>query len=337
MARGSLGGLLERFGSLGLRGLAKGRRPSARGMGHLEPDLLTLVVAAGQDVVSAEAAQLPMTSAHALGRLVSFEMIAANREILCQLVVPRRAAGVMERQLVVAYPTCQVIRGWDPLSSSIGEARGANYVFALEYVQWRPYFYPMATWSDLRRFDPLQSILEAMTYLEGDEILALQLLVVPADASWGEKGLEWAANPGPGVDRQIERAIRQKLVSPLFKVVLRTAAIGPDLARLTAYSRGLDVALAQFGQGQPNGFVRTVPATRDAEEIVSSVVVRQALGKRAMILSAAELANVWHLPGPAVEVQGFRRARGRVAAPSRGVVDNAIAVPLGFSDCRPRR
>lgn len=323
--------------SWGFEGLADGRPPSTRGLEHLDPDLVTLVLAAGQDAISPQGAAQLMVSLHALGCVVSLEIVGAGADIFYQIVTPRRAANIIEEQLAVAYPTSQVRSGWDALARALGRLRWVCFVMALEYLQYRGFFYPLKTSSNYRNFDPTLSLLESMAHLGHNEVLMLQLLTVPADNTWNEKGLQWTANLGssPGHAREMERAIREKLASPLFKTVVRTASICADLNRLAGHLRGLDVALSQFNHQQLNGFRRAIPETRDPAVITYRLLSRQPLGGHATVLSASELANLWHPPAPEVRVQGLYQARGRTAPPPRSILSLPLGVPLGRTDCRP--
>lgn len=325
------------LGSLGVQGLATGRPPSTSGLKQLDPDLVTLVLAAGQDAISPQGAGQLMVSLHALGCVVSLEIVAAGSDIFYQIVTPRRAADIVEGQIAVAYPTSQVRRGWDAFAWAVGRLRWVCFVMALEYLQYRPFFYPVKASSNFRNFDPTLSLLESMAQLRHNEVLMFQLLTVPADNSWNEKALQWTANLGsnPGLAREMERAIREKLATPLFKTVVRTASICPDPNHLAGHLRSLDVALSQFNSQQLNGFRTAIPEIRDPAVITYRLLSRQPLGRHATILSAPELANLWHLPAPEVRVQGLYQARGRTAPPPRSILNLPLGVPLGRTNCRP--
>ena len=337
--RGWLENLLASLGlrGWGLEGLANGRPPSTRGLEQLDPDLVTRLLAAGQDAISPQGAEQLIGSLHALGCMLSLEIVAAESDIFYQIVAPRRGGDIIEERLAVAYPASQVRRDWDVFAWAIGRLRGVCFVMALEYVQYRPFFYPINTWNNFRNFDPTLPLLESMAHLRPSEVLVLQLLAVPADNSWNEKGLQWADNLGsnPGHARDIQRAVREKLASSLFKTVVRTASICRDLNRLSGHLRALDVAISQFNHQQLNAFRRVIPKIRDPQEIIYRLLTRQPLGGHATIMSAPELANLWHLPAPEVRVQGLYQARGRTAPPPRSILSARLGVPLGRSNHRP--
>jgi len=325
------------FRNLGIKSLATRRPPSTRGFGNPERDLVTLVLAVGQDVVSPQGAAQLMASLHALGCRLTFECVGAGPDIFLQVVAPRRASDIIETQLAAACPRSRVRRNLDALGWAVDRLPPQRFVMALEYQQWRPFFFPFNVSSNFANFDPLLPLLEAMAHLQHNESLALQLMTVPADSSWNDKGTEWAADLAaqPGHVRETGRFIRDKMASPLFKTVVRTAAICPDPNRIPALLRGVDVALSHVNHQQLNGFWQSVPDTEDPQEIIYSLLVRQPLGGHATILSTLELATLWHPPAPEVRVQGLYQARGRTAEPPRSTLGLPLGVPLGLSNGRP--
>lgn len=118
-----------------------------------------------------------------------------------------------------------------------------------------------------------------------------------------------------------ESPIREKLASPLFKTVVRAASICSDLNRLSGHLRAPDVALSQFTHQQLNGFRRVIPKIQDPVEIPHRLLSRQPLAGHATILSAPEVANLWHLPAPEIRYKVSSKpeaARRRPRAPSLG-------------------
>ena len=105
---GWLEGFLRGFRNLGIQSLATGRPPSAEGMQHLDLDMVTLLLASGRDAISPQGAQQLLASVHALGCLVSLEIIAAGPDIFYQIVVPRRAARIVQGRSTASAGSCSV-------------------------------------------------------------------------------------------------------------------------------------------------------------------------------------------------------------------------------------
>lgn len=171
--------------------------------------------------------------------------------------------------------------------------------------------------------DPYLALLGLLAGLGKEESALLQVLLAPVGRDWRGNILEmsrdeWDPTKSPFVDLpHLPKMADQKVATGLFAVVMRLAASNRYLLDRLEGS-----FLSQF-DGEDNGFV---PLTR-AYPLES--ILNRTSHHHGMILNAAELAGLAHLPNPSQVPQSLERAKTTAAPPP--VATRNILVALGIN------
>lgn len=256
-----------------------------------------------------------------LGRLfdrrpsLSLELVARAGEISFQIWIPTGHKPFVEAQLRAAYPALEL--------TPVGErpSSGASFgVAELGLAQGN--HLPIRTAFDT---EPLANVLWTLAGVPVDQEVRLQILVRPKTSRWqvqgqleaqrlrdGRRGWEGLLPgvPGQVTPNQFEKArakaIEEKATGVGFDCVLRVAVAADSAARVREYLRTIVASLAPYAAA--NGFcVRRVAFDLRSRERFER---REFPRFGSLILTARELAALWHLPsdGPP-QLQLARAAR----------------------------
>ena len=252
-----------------------------------------------------------------VSRPIAFELVGDACRISTQFVSSESISPRLSDQLSILFPDAALVSPKRSLHErwESGEESPQGIVeFGLSGEFVRP----------LRRFsrfdpDPLGSLIGAMRSLEEGEQAVYQVLFSPTVNPWAESMLR-AASDGTGrsffVDDPSMLALAgQKASAPLFGVVLRLAARGPDLGRVIEVVQGMAGALRQFTEPTSN---ELIPLTNDGYEGFEQHrdFLRRQSRRSGMLLNADELVSLVHLPSASIrEPKLVRSVRKSKRAP----------------------
>ncbi len=235
---------------------------------------------------------------------ISLELVAREGEIRFQLWIPPEEKPFIESQLRAAYRTVEL--------SPIPDRRCARRTFGVADVRLvRGNYLPIRTTFEA---DPLSSALWTLARAAPEHEVTLQILARPKPSRWqvhaqleaqrlrdGRRGWE-ALLPGvPARVRPMQsekaraKAIEEKASAPGFDCVVRIAAGADDAATVHEYVRGLAASLAPYG-GANSFRASGVAFGRDARERFER---RELPRFGTFLLTARELAALWHIPSEA--------------------------------------
>ena len=263
-------------------------------------------------------------------RHFSFEIIAKDGFIKYYAIVPAVLTETVKQAIQSSYPTARVE---EKREENIFEGGGgADAVAGAELTLNKDYYLPIATYEDTKR-DAQLAILNAMTNLNKEEGIAVQILFRPADKKWsssskeriesiqkGKKTKTVGASIGdiamdlirapwevPGVHEKTEQevitnvkqdeitAISNKLRYPAFETLIRIVASSSSKARSEALMGGIVSAFSQFNAPELNGF--KVNTLKNSKKLIIDYTFRFfPLKTRNNILNSVELASIFHLP-----------------------------------------
>lgn len=256
---------------------------------------------------------------------VSFELVADARAIRVQLCArPGDDAQLVEHVSVIA-PGVPLYADTDVLVEALENASGG--VLAADLGLSNAWYIPLP---GLRAFalDPLGSVVGALGLVRAGEAAALQILFQPAVYPWTESLLQ-AVVDGEGqpffaVGPDGVRKAQQKLSTPLFAVRPRLVVRAGTHDRRLELLRGLMGAMALWSDPSGNELIALDSEGWGPEAQRQDLLYRVA-HRPGMLLSAAELAALVHLPGSSVQHPRFERVVRRTkalpaAAQKHGVV-----------------
>lgn len=158
-------------------------------------------------------------------RHIAFELVASAGRISYYAAVPVAMTSVVEQAILSAYPAAHIEEAEEHnIFSKVGKISGT---IGGELTLKHDYAYPIATYKDLKR-DGMQSILNALSTLQGEDGVGVQILLRPAADDWTKKAISVAADKRDGKSKSSSPF--QKSGFPTLKEVLK-APFNPPEAR----------------------------------------------------------------------------------------------------------
>lgn len=282
-------------------------------------------------------------------RHFAFEIIGSGGFVRFYAAVPIALVDVVKQAVVSAYPNARLEEVAEHnIFSPVGRISGT---IGGELTLKEPFAYPIATYQDIKR-DPLQSLLNALSTLDKEDGIGIQILMRPADSGWRKKASGVASGKRKGkeskkaghhalqfasalwkppetkegekpkekdlsnMDQAIYDAIDDKTRHAGYETLIRVVASSNISQKAQALLSNVVAAFALFDAPGKNGFKYT-PA-KDIEQFVTSYILRFFPQENNQnILNAVELASIFHFPDqkniPTSQVE--RQASKQVDAP----------------------
>lgn len=263
-------------------------------------------------------------------RHVSLEIIGRKGIIEFYVAVPISLVDVVYQAVVSAYPTAILEEVAEHnIFSSVGKITS---VLGAELTLKEDFAYPIATYQDLKR-DPMNSMLNALSTLDKDDGVGIQMLIRPAYDGWRKKASEFAKKkregkhshalsdlgvfhwfvkamqalwtpPEHGSDSKeslssheegVVASIEEKTKKAGFETTIRIITSSNIAQRSQTLLNNVVASYALYDSPGKNGFKYT-PAP-DIEEFVTAYIMRFfPPNHNKNILNATELATLYHFP-----------------------------------------
>lgn len=264
-------------------------------------------------------------------RHIALELVGVKGSIDFYAAVPVALVDTVKQAIVSAYPSARLeeVEEHNIFHPSAGLAATVGGEMTLK----EHFAYPIATYQDIKR-DPMQSMLNAMSGLQKEDGVGIQISLRPAASEWRSKATAIASNKRKGkdkkkgfeaafsfmsdmfwaltkppedksegdkssdlspMDQNILNAIDEKTSNPGFEVMIRIVASSSEQQRAQAILSNVSSAFSLFDAQGKNGFYFT-PA-KDIESFVTGYILRlfpQTNNKN--ILNTIELATLYHFP-----------------------------------------
>ena len=263
-------------------------------------------------------------------RYFSFEIIAKDGFIHYYAVVPSILVETVRQAVQSAYPTARLEERRE--ENIFRGGGGLNAVAGAELSLNRDSYLPIATYEDTKR-DAQMAILNALSNVQKNEGVAVQILFRPAHKNWSTSGKEHIENiqkgkkdktvgaslgglamdvlrapwEAPGASEKNEQevitnikqdeitAIANKMRYPAYETLIRVVASSASAHRSEALTGGVVSAFAQFNAPELNGF--RVNTMKDPKKLAVDFTFRFfPVRNRSSILNSVELASIYHLP-----------------------------------------
>ncbi|MDB5181762.1 MAG: hypothetical protein JWP13_525, partial [Candidatus Saccharibacteria bacterium] len=265
-------------------------------------------------------------------RHFGFEIIGTHGFVYFYAAVPVALVEVVKQAIVSAYPAARLEEVAEHnIFSPVGKITST---VGGELNLKSNYAYPIATYQDLKR-DAMQSLLNALSTLDKEDGAGIQILMRPADPSWGKtasglakkkregkegkSGMDAVTNglkqfivafnkPPEGksdepkkpkelssLEQAVLDSIDDKTRHPGYEVLIRVVASSNVSQRAQAILSNVVATFSLFDAPGKNGFKYT-PA-KNMESFVTSYIMRFfPQQKKKNILNAVELATLFHFP-----------------------------------------
>jgi hypothetical protein len=264
-------------------------------------------------------------------RHIALELVAVNNVVHFFVAVPVALVSTVTKAVQTAYPGAQLEEVEDHnifnQEGRLAATLGGEMVLRTESA------YPIATYAKLER-DPMEAILTAISALDKQDGVAVQIMLRPANSNWARRSvtvadakrkgkqpgigfsaldLAKAALKAPDARRQEEQAkygnlqqvsnlelseveaIEEKTKHPAFEVLIRVIVSTGSVARSQQLLRDIATAFALFETPGMNGF-KFLPAL-DVQGLVTAFIFRFFPPElKSNVLNSVELATLFHLP-----------------------------------------
>ena len=232
---------------------------------------------------------------------ISLEIAAWPGEIQFQIWIPIGQRKFIESQLRSAYPSLQLSpasdRGWRGRDVGVSELR----------LAWGNYLPIRISFES----EPLANLLWMLAGLDADDEIVLQFIIRPKSGRWqlqaqseaqrlheGQRGWE-ALLPGFSTrvtptrfERMRAKAIADRSANVGFDSLIRVAAAAGHAASVREYVRKVAASLAPYAAANSFRLGRVDFDSRSLQRFVDRELPR--FGRS--VLTAPELAALWHLP-----------------------------------------
>lgn len=251
---------------------------------------------------------------------ISFEIVALPESIRFYVSCHKKYQDLVEKQIHGAYPDASV---QDVPEYNIFSETG-QVAYAMYKLRSSNYF-PIKTYKDLPT-DPLSSLTSALGKMQPGEGAVVQMIIAPSDDKWkeaGQKFLKKERDPGTGdkpkapPDQKQLEAVEGKLVKSGFETVVRIVTSSTSKEAAKAHLQNIKSAFEQFN-GPYNSF--TGMKIHSEKGFIKDFVYRfLPRFDKPSVLTADELASVFHFPNKSVETPHIAWLPARLAPASEKI------------------
>lgn len=291
---------------------------------------------------------------------LAFELVASEGRIFFYVIVPVSLLSTIEKALLASYHDVQIEKCED---HNIFSATGKIGVVAGgELVMTNNSWYPVQSYKN-SEFDAIAAIVTSVSNLRQGEGAALQVLVRSSSKRWSKKARRAAKkllhpgdkkhgggytaadmakmaykspnsqddqnkasgyNPPDAIDQKKSQLIEEKASSPTYEVMIRLIASSDDQTRSSMIIQDMMTGFAQLNLPGYNGF--KLMKSQYSQTLASNYIFRIfPTWWNKVVLSATELATIYHLPSKTMEsATPVERAGAREVAAPQGMSNQGL-------------
>lgn len=227
---------------------------------------------------------------------VSFEVVAFKDNIRFYVVMPKKIAGLVDRQINGTYPSAEIVQ-----TKEYNLFPDDAQVVYASLKQDKEIRVPVRTYEDLP-VDTLSTLLDAFSKLQHSEAAAFQVVVTPAGSEWRNEAKKYInnvreTNADPekddvDINEDTINMIDEKASKPGFNVDVRLIAISDLEASAEAHLANMMSAMDQYSREGGNRFKKI--DSKKLKTIAKDFIYR--IPRESMVLNTAELATLYHFP-----------------------------------------
>ena len=253
---------------------------------------------------------------------LSLEIVATPSEIRFIIACPKEVKSYVEKQIHGSYPVAEIaeIREYNPFEKE-------GFVSMAKLSTTGPTYYSIQTYKDLEEdVDPLNNITSALSKLNEDESIVVQICVSPAGPHWQNKGQKVvfkSKNVDPEkhqyvLDDKIVEGINKKIAKLGFYAVIRVVATARDETTARMHCLNASQSFEQFSIAHLASFHRN-------RIWVKKWFMHDFLYRHTprflhnTVLSTEELATIFHFPGKRVQTPNIKWLLAKTGAPPQNL------------------
>ncbi|MFA5750302.1 MAG: DUF87 domain-containing protein, partial [Candidatus Shapirobacteria bacterium] len=235
----------------------------------------------------------------------SLEIIGTHEDIKFYISIPEKYQDLIEKQIYSVYAGADI----RPVEEANIYSQEGEVEYAWLALKKLPY-YPLKNYKEIAT-DPLAAVTSALSKLNNGETVAIQLVISPTDGSWSKAGRSFISstkksesNPEKAsykVDTKQLEGIEQKCSRVGLETVIRIVAVAPSKEICKTNIANIKACFGQF-ESPWNKFTNKkiyLKAMFMEDFIYKYPMVLWFKNKT--ILSADEIASIFHFPNKSIE------------------------------------
>lgn len=245
---------------------------------------------------------------------IGFEFVADETRIIVQIACDTSFALHLKNQLKTFFPDLYLNEQKGFLTSYFDNRQSLAIA---DFGLSRNCLLPLQMFRSFNP-DPLTGLISSLGNLQRGEKALFQILFQPARLAWTEELQKLQANPHFRKSLQeknpaVLSALKEKLSSPLFAVVIRLAVQSASRQRTFEILKRIGANFTQFASPNSNELFALSNDNYSDNNHLLSILSRTSY-RSGMILNAAELAALAHLPSASVKVEKLKRDEQKTKA-----------------------
>lgn len=264
-------------------------------------------------------------------RHIAFEIVGVKGFVNFYAAVPVSLVDVIKQAIVSAYPASQLEEV--PEHNIFSPVGRISSTLGGELTLKEDFAYPIATYQDIKR-DPMNSVLNALSSLDKEDGIGIQILIRPAEDHWRKHANSLADKKRKGEDHKkgggqafwwmkqifialvkppedksgdhgskdrssheeaLLNAIDDKTKHPGYETAIRIVSSSNIAQRSQSILSNIVASFSLYDAPGKNGFKYT-PA-QDIESFATAYIMRFfPTGRKKNILNSVELATLFHFP-----------------------------------------
>jgi hypothetical protein len=238
---------------------------------------------------------------------LGFELVADASQIIVQIACNAGYVSHLKNQLQTFFPSLYLSEQKDFLTSRFDYS---HPVAIADFGLSRNFLFPLQNFRSFNP-DPLTGLVSSLGSLQANEKVLFQILFQKTRMAWTEELQKLQGNPQfrkilQEKNPTVLAALREKLSSPLFAVVLRLAAQSANRQDSFDILKRVGANLTQFSSPGSNELIALSNDDYPKNNHFLASLTRTSY-RSGMLLNAEELAALAHLPSDSVKVEKLKR------------------------------
>jgi len=236
---------------------------------------------------------------------ISLEIIGTDDDIKFYISIPEKYQDLIEKQIYSVYAGAD-IKVVEEVNIYSNDGKVEYLWLALK----KSVHSPLKTYKEIPT-DPLAALTSALSKLNKNETISIQLVLSPTDGQWAKLGRSFISNTKKSesnpekasykVDAKQLEAVEQKISKPGFEVAIRIVAVAPskEIAKMN-----ISNIKACFGQFESPWNKFTGKKIRSKAMFMQDFIYKYPALiwlKNKTVLSSDEISGIFHFPNKSIE------------------------------------
>ena len=229
---------------------------------------------------------------------IVFEILSFEQKTHFYAHFPETLSAYIESQVAAHYPKASIVASVNPLVKRLHEKQIAFGELKLS----GPNYLPLKTWREFSDSDPLAAVLGTMAKVNQEDMLMVQVVVLPTGPGWRGSGARAISQGviGPEGEKKAHpkaALIDKKITQNGFRVGIRLLGASSDEKSARQLVSSLAGSFGALTLGESNSLIFTKPRFWEQKKFLTSIIERSSrYVPSKQYLTVDELASVFHLP-----------------------------------------